>query len=283
MEPAAAERDGGARRRALVLSELRAQGEPLSVAEVADRLGVHPNTARFHLDGLVADGIVVRTLAEPDGPGRPRAVYAPRPGMDRSGGRDYLFLSRILLSRLAADAPGAAEDARETGRAWGRHLALSPVPFRPEPTADEAVRRLTELLADLGFSPESEDREKQGKPEGTDHAVAGSPSRSLRLRHCPFLELAEEFGSVVCPLHLGLMQGALEQMDAPITASALEPFAEPGACVVRLAQRRGTGRTRARGAGTARRSRTRANTATTTGPGTGTTAKSHSHSDENRT
>lgn len=236
MSPAAADHDsGGPTRRARVLTELRSADIPLGVIDVAHRLGVHANTARFHLDGLVAEGTVVRTLTEPDGPGRPRSVYAPRPGMNRSGARDYLFLSRILLSRLAADGPSAADDAREAGYAWGRHLASSPQPFQQPPSADEAVARLSDLLADLDFSPEP-GGEKQ-PPERRADGKTGD--KSLHLRHCPFLELAEEFGGVVCPVHLGLMQGALDQMDAPITAVGLEPFAEPDTCVVRLARTRG--------------------------------------------
>ncbi|GHK01148.1 hypothetical protein SY2F82_29450 [Streptomyces sp. Y2F8-2] len=111
---------------------------------------------------------------------------------------------------------GSAEAAREAGRAWGRYLADPPPPFR-RLTEEEAITRLTALLADLGFAPEPE----QGAPA----------PEMIRLRHCPFLELAEEYGSVVCPLHLGLMQGALAEWaaPAPVTATALEPFAEPGA------------------------------------------------------
>ncbi|MEV6737134.1 hypothetical protein AB0N14_09430 [Streptomyces sp. NPDC051104] len=35
-------------------------------------------------------------------------------------------------------------------------------------------------------------------------------------------------------LHLDLMQGALAERGGPVTATALEPFAEPGACLARL-------------------------------------------------
>lgn len=237
MSPAMADHDsGGLTRRARVLGELRAAETPLGVLDVADRLGVHANTARFHLDGLVAEGAVVRTLTEPDGPGRPRSIYAPRPGMNRSGARDYLFLSRILLSRLAADGPNATDDAREAGYAWGRHLASSPQPFKQPPSVDEAIRRLTDLLADLDFSPEPGGEKQRHQRRADDAKQDQAQDKSLRLRHCPFLELAEEFGDVVCPVHLGLMQGALDQMGAPITAVGLEPFAEPDACVVRLAR-----------------------------------------------
>ena len=56
----------------------------------------------------------------------------------------------------------------------------------------------------------------------------------IRLRHCPFLELAEGYDQVVCAIHLGLMQGALTGLGAPVTATRLEPFAEPGACLAHL-------------------------------------------------
>ncbi|MHC3467460.1 helix-turn-helix transcriptional regulator [Streptomyces sp. 7R007] len=210
-------------RRDEILALLRAAPAPLGVTETAERIGVHPNTVRFHLDTLVDEGLVERRPAEPAGPGRPRTVYTPRPGMDRSGSRGYQLLARMLLSRLAASPGAGRADVVETGRAWGRFLVEQPAPFE-EPDAERAAARLVGLLDDLGFAPE---------PEG---AV---PSR-IRLRHCPFLELAEEYGQLVCPLHLALMQGALAELGAALTATELEPFAEPGACVAHLAPASGT-------------------------------------------
>lgn len=221
-------------RRAQLMRALREAGRPLGVSEAARLLGVHANTVRFHLDSLVADGLVERSTHQHEGPGRPRALYAPRPGMDRGGARDYRLLARILASSVAANGPAAASDgARVAGRAWGRHLVDSPAPFRRTDEA-EARTRLTGLLDDLGFAPEP--RRAEAAPDaGAAKADAGDDV--LRLRHCPFLELAEEFGSVICPLHLGLMQGALEELDAPVTAARLEPFAEPDACLVHLGPR----------------------------------------------
>jgi predicted ArsR family transcriptional regulator len=216
-------------RRRRVAELLRESERPLGVAEVAERLGVHVNTARFHLDALVADGLVERSLEEPTGPGRPRTVYSPRPGMDRSGVRSYRLLAQILLSRLAAEGKGGAEAARQAGRDWGRYVAEPPPPHRTS-SPREATARLTALLDDLGFAPEPVTR--GGDVRG------GDVPDAIRLRHCPFLELAEEYGSLVCPAHLGLMQGALEEMRAPLTATALEPFAEPDACLVHLAHTR---------------------------------------------
>jgi predicted ArsR family transcriptional regulator len=206
-------------RRAEVLDALRATDAPLGVTDVAGRIGVHANTARFHLDALVAEGIVVRALDRPSGPGRPRTVYAPQPGMDRGGTRGYRLLAQILLSHMSSAEPDAREAARLAGRAWGGFLVDRPAPFQ-QLASEEAVARLIALLTDLGFEPEPE----------TDVGVPAV----IRLRHCPFLELAEAYGQLVCRIHLGLMQGALAELRAPMTAAQLEPFAEPDACVIRL-------------------------------------------------
>ena len=142
-------------RRAEVLVALREADAPLGVADVAGQTGVHVNTARFHLDALVAEGAVVRTVEQPSGPGRPRTVYAPRPGMDRAGIRSYRLLAQILLSHLSSAGPDAGEAARQAGRAWGRFLVGRLPPFQ-QLTGEEATARLTDLLADLGFAPEPE-------------------------------------------------------------------------------------------------------------------------------
>ncbi|MCM1936644.1 helix-turn-helix domain-containing protein [Streptomyces sp. G3] len=208
-------------RRRAVLDALRGADAPRGVAEVAESLDVHPNTVRFHLDALMTQGHVERTVERPSGRGRPRTVYVAHRGMDRGGERRYGLLARMLLSRLAADGDGAEAAAVDTGRDWGKHL-VEQEPAARRPTAAEATARLTALLADLGFDP---------RPAGGDGP--GPPDR-VWLRHCPFLELAEEHGSIVCPLHLGLMQGALAELRAPVSAVRLEPFAEPDACLAHL-------------------------------------------------
>jgi predicted ArsR family transcriptional regulator len=202
--------------RASVLDALRASDKPLGVTELAERLGVHANTVRFHLDALVTQGLVDRSLERPSGRGRPRTVHAPHPGMDRGGQRRYQLLAKILLGQLSTspDGSGSAESA---GRNWGRYL-VDQVPPSHQTDAAEARQRLNAMMAELDFAPET----------------VGRKGDRIRLRHCPFLELAEEYSATLCPLHLGLMQGALSQIRAPIAATRLEPFAEPDACLVHL-------------------------------------------------
>jgi len=113
--------------------------------------------------------------------------------------------------------PGRA--AVEAGQEWGRYLTERPAPFQRMDTC-RAVEGLAATMRVLGFAPE---------------VVADGAGYQLRLRQCPFREVAEAHQEVVCQLHLGLMQGTLDQMRAPVTADRLQPFAESGLCVAHLA------------------------------------------------
>ncbi|MEU8105504.1 helix-turn-helix domain-containing protein [Nonomuraea muscovyensis] len=204
-------------RRRLVLTMLRESRSPLGVTDIAERVGVHPNTVRFHLDALVESGRVERVHAAPAGPGRPPLVFRARPGMDPGGPRSYRLLAEILAGNLAA-GPEPAARATEAGRAWGGFLVDRPA--SPDaPSREESVGRLVRLLDDLGFAPEE-------RPGGQGR---------IALRHCPFLELVDTQAEVICPLHLGLMQGAMTALGAPVTVDRLDPFAEPDLCLAHLA------------------------------------------------
>lgn len=204
--------------RARTLEVLQDAGRPLGVQEVADLVDLHPNTARVHLDALVDAGLASREREERDTPGRPRTVYAAAPGEAQVGQRNYRLLSEILTSMLSATLPQPGRASLEAGRAWGRYLSQRPVPFQ-EVDAEETVDRLLGVLAEIGFDPER----------------SADAKELVRLRHCPFREVAKEHRDVVCAIHLGLMQGALSEMESPLTADRLDPFVEPALCVAHLA------------------------------------------------
>jgi predicted ArsR family transcriptional regulator len=210
----------GVGRRQDVLRLLKAATAPLSIGAIASRLSVHPNTVRFHLDNLVADGQAERAAPAQGHPGRPAQLFRAVRRMSPAGPRRYQLLAEILLQDVASQpVPGAR--AAAAGRTWGRLLADPASSQRsgsPPPT--EPVSRLVGLLSGLGFDPDLRGR--------------GDRQR-VGLRHCPFLELAQARAEVVCPVHLGLMQGAMAAWDAPVTVDRLEPFAEPDLCVAHLA------------------------------------------------
>lgn len=204
-------------RRRGVLRVLKAARGPMSISALADELGVHPNTVRFHLDALVSDGQVEKLEPDHRGPGRPPLMFRAIPQMDPGGPRRYRLLAEILAASLAAGRDPRAK-ALAAGRAWGRRLE-SPARHGKKMSAKESIEHLVGLLDELGFAPE---RRKSGR----EHQVS--------LRHCPFLELAETRTNVVCPIHLGLMQGALESWGAPVAVDRLDAFVEPDRCLAHL-------------------------------------------------
>ncbi|MCG3753534.1 metalloregulator ArsR/SmtB family transcription factor [Amycolatopsis sp. Poz14] len=204
--------------RARVLAALRSADAPVAVQDVAEQVGLHANTARFHLDGLVESGLAERRTEDRTRPGRPRTVYAAIAEEAAEGRRSYRLLAEMLTGLIAENVADPGKAAESAGEAWGRYLADRPPPTHRVDEA-EGIRRLSTVLSDAGFAPDP----------------SGSPEQPvIRLRHCPFREIAEERRDVVCGLHLGLMRGVLEEVRAPLTAERLEAFVEPSLCLAHL-------------------------------------------------
>ena len=55
-------------------------------------------------------------------------------------------------------------------------------------------------------------------------------------QHDPNLAALRRAGrtAIVCPIHLGFMQGALKTWAAPVTVDRLDAFVEPDLCVAHL-------------------------------------------------
>ncbi len=202
--------------RARILTELTDAGR-LDARELAGRVGLHVNTVRVHLGVLVEAGLVESETVRSQSRGRPRIAYRPTAEAGDEGGRRYRLLAEILTALVARFGPGAAE-LEEVGEAWGRYFVEAPPSARL--SDDEAVAKVVRLLAEAGFEPRLA-RDRRG--------------RKILMRPCPFLELARSHQEVVCPIHLGLVRGALAELGAATRATTLEPFVRPELCVARLA------------------------------------------------
>jgi len=203
--------------RVAVLETLRQAERPMAVRELAERMNLHDNTVRKHLDLLVESGFATRVRDGATRRGRPRYVYAAVPESSPEETRldGYWLLASVFAAYLHdADDPQAA--AEEAGRRFGAGSVHEPGVGGGPP----AVERVVQMLDDIGFQPEL--------------AAAGD---EIRLRHCPFHELARDRQEVVCGIHLGLIRGALQQLGAPQEALRLVPFVTPTLCVVQMGPR----------------------------------------------
>jgi predicted ArsR family transcriptional regulator len=205
--------------RVQILEVVQEAEAPLDARELATRVGLHVNTVRSHLRVLAEAGFVSARREERTRPGRPRVLYEATAGpLDAPALASYRLLAQILASSLAGSEHDPSAQAEEAGQAWGAHLVRKPPPFTStsrEETIDEVVR----LHEQYGFKPKLRRAES---------------GREIVLKRCPFQEVATTYPTVICPLHLGLIRGALAELGTGVEADWLQPFAEPGACVGHL-------------------------------------------------
>ena len=205
--------------RVRILEALREAEAPLDARELATRVGLHLNTVRAHLRILAEAGLVSTRREERTRPGRPRLLYqAIAEPLDEGALASYRLLAQILASNLAGTERDPSARAEEVGSAWGAHLVHQPPPFTSI-SKQESIDEVVRLHDQLGFGPELR-QTKSGQ--------------ELVLKRCPFQDVATSYQAVICPVHLGLIRGALAKLGTGVEADWLEPFAEPGACVGHL-------------------------------------------------
>jgi len=199
--------------RARVEAALTESPNGLDAVELAERLGVHANTARWHLGALAAEGRVSSAPLPRAGRGRPRIVYRAERAQPPGTVDEYRLLAAVLSASLAGRPDGAAA-AESAGRERGRDLAPRRLPL-VRTANDDARAAVTTLLAEQGFRPE---------------LVADE----VRMGRCPFQDLAESRPEIVCAVHKGVIDGALTELGSDLRVAGLDAFVEPELCVARL-------------------------------------------------
>ena len=182
------------------------QPRPVGRDEAAEALDLPRATAAFHLDRLVADGLLDvhyerRTGRTGPGAGRPAKLYRRS---DRAVAVSLPERAYDLAGDLLAAALTEAEDSGRPPREVlgrraherGRELAAAVAPT--EVGGRDAVVR---VLDDNGFEPRPLDG-------------------GIVLVNCPFHRLARTHTELVCGMNLRLIAGVLDGMpDTGLTAS----------------------------------------------------------------
>lgn len=193
-----------------LLELLARQPGPVTVTELATMSEQRPNTIREHLDGLVGDGLAVRTRGAARGRGRPPWRYEYTDPVGLSTGNEYAALAIALAEHIERTSTDPARDARTAGEVWGDSMLR----LDRARSARGRHRKVIDSLDALGFAPEvSED--------GT-----------ARLVRCPLLAAARRSPTVVCGVHQGLLRAAMRTQGLAPDDVTLDPFAAPGCCLV---------------------------------------------------
>lgn len=175
--------------------ELARASHPLTTADIASSLSLHPNTVRPHLERMKDAGLVEVEAAGRGDVGRPQHRYSVSPDAPSLGLEPPTIpvLARMVLA-MAKRLEASADDAEAVGRDEGRRRAA---PFDAAPSTLEA---LVSDLDRLGFDPVV-----TAVPTDPDAATIG-------FANCPFADLAREHPELVCGLHRGMVAGFVDRM-----------------------------------------------------------------------
>jgi predicted ArsR family transcriptional regulator len=196
--------------------ELARSSRPVTTAEIAETLDLHPNTVRPHLERMREVGLMDVETEATGAVGRPQHRYSLAPDAPSLGLEPPTFrvLARMLL-RLAGGARLTAEDAVEAGREQGE---VDGTEWQDVDCLDALVAQLDAL----GFDP----------------ALAADQAghATVAFTHCPFRDLAEAEPDLVCGLHRGLVEGFVDAAGAIDTrVTSFHTLLDRTPCQVNLA------------------------------------------------
>jgi predicted ArsR family transcriptional regulator len=197
------------------------RGEPVGREEAATALGLAVSTAGFHLDKLVAEGLLeteYRRLTGRTGPGagRPSKLY-------RRGSRQFA----VSLPPRRYDLVGNILSAAVERAAGGEDLAAA--------VDSCATAEGTEVGAQARAAGSGHDVEAVAALLDTHgyESRVGSGQRGrtcIELGNCPFHSLATRHTALVCGLNRHFVQGVVDGLGAEGAQARLDP-AEGRCCV----------------------------------------------------
>jgi predicted ArsR family transcriptional regulator len=200
--------------RARLFALLGELGRAAGTVELAERLDLHPNGVRLHLERMEEAGLVARERAR-QARGRPRDAWTIAPGA-RPGGEPptaYRDLGRWLARAIPA-RPGRLRDVEAAGREIGRELA-------PRNAKTGGTDALQSTLCALGFQPGLQ----QETPDGM----------TLCLGNCPYRDAVRENQAVICTLHRGITLGLLDVLDPHAKLTDFVPRdPDTAGCLIKL-------------------------------------------------
>jgi predicted ArsR family transcriptional regulator len=203
---------------------IRRARRPITREEAAAHTGISRKLAAFHLDKMVALGLLVSRPGVPGSAGkvgRAPKVYEPAEAMIKVviPAREPDIVAKILLDTVAYSESDerSVDTALRVGHQHGWEAGHAERQ-RQRPGrlgAERATALARTMLRRCGYEPSLD-------PDGV-----------LRLDNCPFHPLAEHNRDLVCNINLAYLSGMLDGLGATALVAALAP--RPGFCCVELA------------------------------------------------
>jgi predicted ArsR family transcriptional regulator len=170
-----------------------------TVAELVAATDLHPNTVREHLQRLIDDGYVVAAPELRTTRGRPRVLYSAADGAASSS---------AVQRRKVKESAARGDLMRRV---------LPGAPPRLDTDALHQIDALVDDLVDSGFDP-----------------VVDETELTVELTPCAQAEAQVSHRSVLCGVHLALMQGVLAEARGPLSVDGVRSTCDPRECIVQL-------------------------------------------------
>ena len=171
-----------------------------SIQELHEATGLHANTIREHLQRLIEGGYVIASTEHRTTRGRPRTLYSAATGAPEAS-------SPVAREKVSA-AARRGDLLRRVLPATAPELARD---------ATHQLDALVEHLEESGFEP-----------------IVDDDSLTVELTPCPHAAGQPEHRPVLCAVHLGLMQGVLNEAGGPLVADCVLAPGRAEECTVRL-------------------------------------------------
>jgi len=184
--------------------------DQVTVAEVAERFGLHPNVARMHLGKLEQAGLLETALRKDGSGGRPARLYRLSDTVSSLSlpPRRYDVLADLALRALAET--GELERVAAVCRTAGDDAAAAYAAEHPDfrrGGRDELVAAIVEVGEEVGMLPQV----------SWDHDVL-----ALDVRNCIFKELSSAQPDLVCVMHRAFLEGFVARLAEAGSAAAVE-------------------------------------------------------------
>ncbi|HZU72089.1 MAG TPA: helix-turn-helix domain-containing protein [Acidimicrobiales bacterium] len=194
-------------------AELVRSAVPLSTSELAQRLDLHPNTVRPHLERMREVGLLEVDSDSRGTVGRPQHRYRPAPGARGVGIDPPAAVSLAgMLAQALADTHPKPGPVVAVGRSEGKRLGAE---LRRRGLRHRCAEALAEAMGALGFEPVL--------------TVGPGGEATVSFAGCPYRELAEAHPDVVCQLHRGIAEGVAELVGGGVVAE-FATLADPRPC-----------------------------------------------------
>lgn len=206
-----------------MLTEISKYAKPVTVTQLADSLGLHPNSVRATLDSLSRIQLIGRQVIKSGGRGRPSwGYYTLAPDTESFASHQMVELTNIFCDAIRKYAENPEAEARRIGRKWGERVI------------DHLVEQGEITGTTLDFEAQISQLRVLYTSLGTSATINRDNPDEIDLHSCPFVNRHGEVDPLVCVMHSGMISRVMEENDGTVIGGQLYPMDLPGICKIKV-------------------------------------------------